>query len=452
MGTVRFTLREDKKLSSGVCPIEMVYQIHGNRAYFRTQYKIPSQFWDTSLQIAVYKAKKELKGIFADTSTHLLPQKSEIDKLNLGLSNIRMLIKQIESRFEDEDFCYTCKDVIGRLKEKRKVKTKKLPPSNLLYGFIDKYIEEHNGTRKSGSLTVYKSLKYHLKAYETDKRISVGFQDIDYQFFVSFERFLIEKRNLSNSTVAKILSTTRTFLGYAQNNGIEISDNHRRFKIKKESLSVIALTQDEFEKLFYLDLSSNKKFERVRDIFCLACTTGLRYSDLAQLKREHIKKDRIQITVQKTKEPLEIPLTPFSKKILERYQNNYKALPKISNQKMNDYLKGWTRHDKNGSQIKEMGVCELAGINEPTEIIRFKGGKRETMVKPKYELIGVHTGRKTFVTLSLEKGMTAEEVMSISGHKDYKSFKRYVNITELRKKNAMLRAWQPFNSGTENVL
>jgi integrase len=442
MGTVRFSLREDKKLSSGVCPIDLVYQIHGNRAYFRTQYRIPSQFWDSSLQMAVYKAKKELKGILTDTAAHLLPQKSELDELNLGLSNIRMLIKQIESRFEEEEVCYTCKDVIVRLKEKKKVKTKKLPPSNLLYSFIDKYIEEHNGTRKSGSLTVYKSLKYHLKAFETDKRTSVGFQDIDYQFFVSFERFLIEKRNLSNSTIAKILSTTRTFLGYAQNNGIEISDNHRRFKIKKESLSVIALTQKEFEKLYYLDLSNNKKFERVRDIFCLACTTGLRYSDLAQLKREHIKQDRIQITVQKTKEPLEIPLTPFSKKILERYQNNYKALPKISNQKMNDYLKGWTRHNKNGSQIKEMGLCELAGINEPTEIIRFKGGLRETLVRPKYELVGVHTGRKTFVTLSLEKGMTAEEVMSISGHKDYKSFKRYVNITEQRKKNAMLKAWQ----------
>jgi hypothetical protein len=38
--------------------------------------------------------------------------------------------------------------------------------------------------------------------------------------------------------------------------------------------------------------------------------------------------------------------------------------------------------------------------------------------------------------------MTAEEVMSISGHKDYKSFKRYVNITEQRKKTVMQMAWK----------
>jgi integrase len=452
MGTVRFNLREDKKISSGLAPIDIVYQLHGNRAYFRTKFKILSHFWDPKLQRALTLAKKELKSISNELPIHLIPQQSEIEELNVGLSNYRVLIKQIESRFEEESFCYTSRDVINRLKEKRGAKTKKIPPANLLFNFIDQYIVEHSGTRKPGSLTVYKSLKYHLKAYQNEKKASIRFQDIDYQFFVSFERFLIEKRNLSNTTVAKVLSTTRTFLGYAQNNGIEISDNHRRFKIKKEILSVIALTQDEFEKLFYLDLSEHKKFEKVRDIFCLACTTGLRYSDLAQLKREHIKQDKIQITVQKTKEPLEIPLTPFSKIILERYQNNYKALPKISNQKMNDYLKGWTRYDKKGTTIKERGLCEIAGINEATEIIRFKGGVRETLVKPKYELIGVHTGRKTFVTLSLEKGMTAEEVMAISGHKDYKSFKRYVNITEQRKKAAMLRAWQPNKTETEIVL
>ncbi|MBL0152057.1 MAG: hypothetical protein IPP93_00645 [Chitinophagaceae bacterium] len=37
--------------------------------------------------------------------------------------------------------------------------------------------------------------------------------------------------------------------------------------------------------------------------------------------------------------------------------------------------------------------------------------------------------------------MSAEEVMTITGHKDYQSFKRYVKITEQRKKTVMLKAW-----------
>ena len=83
----------------------------------------------------------------------------------------------------------------------------------------------------------------------------------------------------------------------------------------------------------------------------------------------------------------------------------------------------------------------MAGINEPVEIVRSFGNKKIATVYPKYELICVHTGRKTFVTVSLEKGMTAEQVMAISGHTNYESFKRYINVTEQRKKIAMQKAW-----------
>jgi integrase len=123
------------------------------------------------------------------------------------------------------------------------------------------------------------------------------------------------------------------------------------------------------------------------------------------LKREQIKKDEIKLTVKKTKQLLTIPLNSYSKAILARYEGMLKPLPVISNRNMNYAVKD---------------LCKLAGIDEQIEIVRFRGTKREAITYPKYELIGVHTGRKTFCSLSLEKGMSAEEVMSISGHSDYK--------------------------------
>lgn len=74
--------------------------------------------------------------------------------------------------------------------------------------------------------------------------------------------------------------------------------------------------------------------------------------------------------------------------------------------------------------------------------MRFSGVKEVVEYRPKYQMITAHVARKTFVTLSLELGMQAEEVMRITGHKDYKSFKRYVNITEKRAKVALLSAWE----------
>lgn len=42
--------------------------------------------------------------------------------------------------------------------------------------------------------------------------------------------------------------------------------------------------------------------------------------------------------------------------------------------------------------------------------------------------------------------MSAEETMTITGHTDYKSFKRYVNVTEKRKKVIMLKTWGEVNT------
>ena len=63
------------------------------------------------------------------------------------------------------------------------------------------------------------------------------------------------------------------------------------------------------------------------------------------------------------------------------------------------------------------------------------------MIKPKYELVTSHMGRRTFVTLSLEKGMRPEIVMKITGHKDYATFKRYIEITSKVKYQEMMKAW-----------
>jgi integrase len=86
----------------------------------------------------------------------------------------------------------------------------------------------------------------------------------------------------------------------------------------------------------------------------------------------------------------------------------------ITNQKLNDYL-------------KELG--QLAGIDAPVEVIRFRGGVRESTTVAKRERLGCHTGRRTFVTLSLERGLRPETIMKVTGHRGWKSFQRYVNVT-----------------------
>jgi integrase len=435
MGTIRFELHTTKKDKDGKSPIRLIYQIKGQRRYYNTGQKMLPESWDKNKQQAVHIDKRTAKKQYPAIKYELLLAASEAKDINDDHDQLTKKIEFIEKRFAMDQVVYSAEMVIDRLKADKGITTKKETPSNILFDFIDKYIDDHKATREAGSLSVYRALKKHLQDYQQDTKRKVTFDKIDYSFFQSFQTYLLsltktvdgkEMPLLNNTTIAKQLSTVKTFLSYAKKEGVTVSDKYRDFKIKKETLEVIALTNEEFETLFYLDLSENKKLAQVRDVFCFACTTGLRYSDLDQLKREHIKEDEIRLTVKKTKEPLTIPLNPFSRAILMKYEWMLRPIPVISNQKLNDYVKE---------------LCKFAGITEPVEIVRFRGTKREAITYPKYELIGVHTGRKTFATLSLEKGMSAEEVMTITGHKDYQSFKRYVKVTERRKKIVMLKAW-----------
>jgi integrase len=438
IGTFRLEIRKNVSGKSGKNPISLIYSISGIRKRYALNKLIYSDYWNEKEQRAKYIQVKEARKLFPNLSANELLTETEIIEINNFIDKTRLTILEIENKFQALNKPFTSKMVIDELKEldSDKPKTKKDEVKGLVFNFIDQYISENEATREKGSLSVYKSVKNHLEAYQNETGHKVSFESIDYSFFNKFQSFLINRTKtnlagvtspmLNNTTIAKALSTLKTFLGYARKHGIKVNDSYRDFTIKKEKLEVIALTQEEFDSLLNLDLSANKRLEKTRDIFCFACSTGLRYSDVAQLKREHLADDQIKMTIKKTKSELTIPLNTISASILDKYKDLHKPLPLISNQNLNYYIKE---------------LCQLAGIDQPIEIVRFHGKKRVVKTNPKYDLIHFHTARKTFVTLSLEKGMSAEEVMTISGHEDYKSFARYVKVTENRKKVVMLKAW-----------
>ena len=435
-GTIKVYPRVDKILKNGKAPIELLYSVKNQRKYYNSGEKIYPEYWNKESQQGFYIPFRDAKKLLPNLDPDLLLTESEINDINDKLGTLMRAIDNHEKDFLRKKIPFDSQMVIDLLKSDKTPTLKIAEPKNLVFDFIEQYIRDNSATRVKGSLSVYKALSVHLKAYETAKMKRLTFDSIDYKFFQSFQNFLIGRTKtdkegnvsslLNNTTIAKALSTLKTFLGYAKLHGVVLNDSYRDFKIKRESMEVIALTQTEFDTLYNFDLSDNKRLAQVRDVFCFSCVTGLRYSDLSQLRREHIKENEITITVTKTKERLIIPLSHYSKKILSKYDVMYKPLPVISSQNMNIYLKE---------------LCRLVGIKEDVEIVRYRGANREAIVYPKHELISVHTGRKTFVTLSLERGMSAEEVMTITGHSDYKSFKRYVKITEERKKVVMLKVW-----------
>jgi integrase len=425
-GTIRFDLRSDKIDSEGKSIIRLIYQVKSTRRYFSTARKLLPCNWEPKMQNAIYVDTKTAKRLHPGIPYKFFLTQWEVKDLNNSLSELVNKISEIETRFKIDRVAYNADMVVSMLRESSKPVLKKSELKYEVIEFINKYISDHEATRVKGSLSVYKSLINHLKSFVDFTGYNLQFSSVDVALFQAFQNYLITDTNLMNITISKQLSTFKTLLNYARTMGISVSDKYRDFRIKREELEVIALNDEEFERLFDFDFSNMKKYERVRDVFCFSCVSGLRYSDLLQLKQEHITENEVNLRVQKTKQLLNIPLNKYSKSILSRYKGELKPLPVISNQKMNKYIKE---------------ICQLAEINTPIEIVRYKGAVKIPTTYPKYELMSVHVGRKTFATLSLLKGMNYEVAMSITGHKDYKSFSRYVRVAQKEKQFAMSKAW-----------
>lgn len=426
LGTVRFTLRADKTKKDGKAPIQIIYSLHGQRKKVNTRLDIFPCQWEADQQKAMFIPKKESKAKAPDVKYNLLMMAGEVQTFNTALANWRERIKSIENILPKP---FSSTDLTEYIKgeDASNKRTKKEEPKNFLADFITFHIDSTKAISNAGSQKVYRTLVKTIKEYEKKKRTRVTLENADYAFMQSFYNFCVETKKYVNHTSIKKLTCIKTMLKTAAvKYGYPTNTSYVNFSVQRDNLEVIALTEKEFNSIVELDLTGNKRLDRVRDIFVFSCATGLRYSDLENLKRENIKDGFIKIIVKKTREALKIPITPIPHAILKKYSQMLTPLPVISNQKTNAALKD---------------LCKLAEINETMEIVRFRGKERVTTVLEKWQLISTHTGRKTFVTLSLSRGMSAQDVMGITGHKSYASFKRYVDITEDQKVKAMADIW-----------
>lgn len=327
----------------------------------------------------------------------------------------------------------------GRLtaKELRIMVADLLDRMNLEYApvlmFLDRFIQEQSLICQwsKGTSEGFQALRKHLQGFNADA-------DLEFFNAAGLDRWLIYLRTqgLEESTVKKLYQLLRWFLLWAIRNGHtqERGAQNYRPKFKLVRKPVIYLTARELARLYRMELPTGSTLAVVRDGFCLCALTSLRYSDLSKLRKTDISGKMIWITTQKTRDRLPIDLNPAARAIIDKYANvdlpGGKAIPVISNQKMNVYLKK---------------LCRLCGINSPVTKVCYRGGRREEKIYAKWELVGTHAARRTFICFALENGIPPQVIMKWTGHSDYHSMRPYIEISERAKAQAMRKlssAWE----------
>lgn len=381
----------------------------GKAIILNTGEKIESKYWDKEKERAYDRGNKKYSGS-KELNDYLTSYTGEIKR------TVRVLLTD-NTTADYESIRLAILERFGRVKKSQLS----------FYEAFNLFKETRKKDLSPDSIRKFNTVEKHLREFEKKEHTQLTFNKIDLLFYDKFFAFLIAgEKGMINNSAYKIIGMLKIFLNWAYDRGLNNYLAFRKFKIKEEETDIITLNETELEKLYELDLTNNKRLERARDLFVFGCYTGGRFLDLTKVTHEDFKEGFWYLRVNKTRNILDIPLSDVAEMILEKYKDGIYPLPRLSNQKMNVYIKE---------------ACKLAGMNEIVKIVHYRGNETIEEINPKYMFVSSHTARRTFITQSLLRGMKAEIVMGISGHKNFKTFKKYIDITRKDKEEALKKAW-----------
>ncbi|MCW3806132.1 site-specific integrase [Plebeiibacterium marinum] len=419
---MKYKLSLEKRKKNGVLiednvPIRITVNHNGQRITLSTGYRTDVKAWDESGQMVKQGFYNKQKEPFNIINSTLSKQKSFLDNqaIRHQLDNTDIDLDNLKNEFAKE---FSRKKHVIHKEEDKKLS---------FYELYDLFVQERGKQNDwlPPTYTKFKSLKKHLS--EFDKKLHLD--KLDEEKLSDLVDYLRTKANMKNTTIKKQLGFLKWFLKWAVEKKHTTNTDYQSFKpkLKTAENQVIYLSSAELDKVRNCNIADSKQYlDRVRDVFLFCCYTSLRYSDVYKLKRHDVKRGKLEIVTQKTTDKLSIKLNNKALALVDKYKGVHfkenKALPVITNQRMNDYLKE---------------LCELAKIDEPITVIDFVGNKRMEHTYPKYSLIGTHTGRRTFICNALINGMPPHAVMKITGHSDYKAMQPYVDVVSKEVDNMM---------------
>ncbi len=350
---------------------------------------------------------------WSPAAARALGKKEEIKELNYFLDTLELQVFQAKRSLIEADKEVTAqaiKDILTGNVEKRKkilevfaqhnLQMKALEGMDFAASTIERYSIAYNHTRD-----------FIQWKYNTEDR---DIRDLDHDFISQYAFWLKTVRNCNHNTAMKYLVNFKKVVLLCVKNKWLPGDPFTNFKLTRKPQERTALNAEELQRIARKRFN-NVRLNNVRDIFLFSCYTGLAYVDVKNLKRTDIQigvdgEQWIFISRQKTNVLSRIPLLKPALEIIEKYTDDLKcqvsgaALPVLTNQKMNSYL-------------KEIADCCRIQVE-----------------------LTYHIARHTFATtVTLSNGVPIETVSKMLGHSSIKQTQHYAKILDVKVSEDMNR-------------
>ena len=264
-----------------------------------------------------------------------------------------------------------------------------------------------------GTLKNYFTTERYVKRFLANKhgKTDIYLSELNYQFITEFEFFL--RRNaplqasnpLTNNGIMKHMERLRKMVTMASKMEWISKDPFQQYTLRFQKVDKAYLTTQELLAVETQPLPFFR-LHLPRDLFVFSCYTGLAYVDLMRLKPTNIcigidGEYWIKTFRTKTETPVNVPILPPAKLLVEKYRNDPRAInkgiifPYLPNQKLNAYLK------------------EIAIVCRIKKDFSF------------------HMARHTFATtVTLSNGVPIETVSKMLGHTKLSTTQIYARVIE----------------------
>lgn len=235
-----------------------------------------------------------------------------------------------------------------------------------------------------------------------------------------FRAYLIKEEGNSNSTVTeniKILSLLLNRAGVSQ-------DPCAGMKMTREAHRRNYLLEEEVERMMALRLEEGSEQDIARDMFYLECRTGLRISDLLQLRWGNFNGESLHVMMQKTQREVTVPVTASIRRTLEKYRHLFSS----AEERVFPFLdmEEWRTDEFSLPRALVAATCR---VNSLVKQVAARAGIEKN--------ISTHVGRHTFATMLISKGASIYEVKELLGHRDVKVTQVYAHLLDDRKRELM---------------
>ncbi|WP_033960439.1 site-specific integrase [Psychroserpens jangbogonensis] len=388
---ITYFIKSEKAKKNGQCPIYAKVKYQNQSLTMSTRQSITEQRWNftNNLRNTLKLEKEKIIKISIDNLTIKFERKIN-EKVR---DNLAVNLQEIKT------------EIIGKPKKKEKE-----------IGLIDLF-DIHNeafekkvkaGERSPASLQKYNRAKDLIQLFlkKTYNKDNISCKSITGSFIYNLESYLRYesvykgKVGIKNNSVFKYFKTFKTVCNFAIKLDLILKNPFSKYDGKLKVKDATYLTQDELNKIEEKSFNI-QRLDRVKDIFLFSCYTGYAPIDAQSLTQKNLIKNNegdLWIIADRVKTGIRanVPVLPTVLRILNKYEGKQTGLiPKLSNQKMNAYLKE---------------IADVCGINKN---------------------LTWYVSRHTFATtVTLGNGVKLENVSAMMGHSNIQQTQHYAKVLD----------------------